>query len=287
MYTLLMFLGKAATGLWIVPSSLESATRSRIRKSLKSFWRTQKKTNIADSNSDGTEGQSVDGRRMNLNDTQTLRPDASIPISDPSPQFGPQCEPTDGTASPVNVDCLSPLAQNPTPEENETSSTPHSIQSTPSSPPLTFGDVPDGANKEAEPKPALPAAHPAPQDVETTPSPPPDAAPHPFTGPPHKRALRAYGPALIGMAMTARGEIGFLIASVAESRGIFAPPSRTITTFERDADSTSSLYLVVVWAIVLCTMVGPIAVGGLVRRVKRLDMQPGGVIINKMSGYQM
>lgn len=36
---------------------------------------------------------------------------------------------------------------------------------------------------------------------------------------------------------------------------------------------TREIYLVVVWAVVLCTVIGPVSVGLLVRRVKRLQWQ--------------
>lgn len=63
---------------------------------------------------------------------------------------------------------------------------------------------------------------------------------------------------MLGLAMVGRGEIAFLIASTAESKGIF---------------DDSQVYLVVVWAAVLCTIVGPIGVGSLVRRVKTLQKE--------------
>ena len=62
--------------------------------------------------------------------------------------------------------------------------------------------------------------------------------------------------------MVARGEIGFLISSVAESNGIY----------NNDGDDgTSELFLVITWAILMCTVLGPVTVGLLVRRVKRLQ----------------
>ncbi|KAF8243273.1 Sodium/hydrogen exchanger, partial [Wilcoxina mikolae CBS 423.85] len=61
-----------------------------------------------------------------------------------------------------------------------------------------------------------------------------------------------YPSAILGLAMAARGEIAFLIASVAQAEGIFA--------------SAEELYLIVVWAAMLCTIAGPIGVGWLVRR---------------------
>ena len=76
--------------------------------------------------------------------------------------------------------------------------------------------------------------------------------------PPKPKSL--YPPAILGLAMVARGEIGYLIASLAESQGIFGG------TF-----GASEIYLVVIWAISICTLVGPIAVGSLVKRVNKLQ----------------
>lgn len=72
------------------------------------------------------------------------------------------------------------------------------------------------------------------------------------------KPLSLYPGAILGMAMVSRGEIGFLISSVAESRGVFG-------------DSGNPEFLVVTWAILLCTLIGPITVGLLVKRVKRLQ----------------
>lgn len=64
--------------------------------------------------------------------------------------------------------------------------------------------------------------------------------------------------------MVARGEIGFLISSIAESQKVFSS--------SQDAtQEASQIFLVVTWAIVLCTVLGPICVGLLVRRVKSLQ----------------
>jgi hypothetical protein len=71
--------------------------------------------------------------------------------------------------------------------------------------------------------------------------------------------------------MVARGEIGFLISSLAESNGIFVQSSSS-SDGDND-DDASRIYLVVTWAIMLCTVIGPIAVGSLVRRVKRLQVR--------------
>ncbi|OBT80928.1 hypothetical protein VF21_00135 [Pseudogymnoascus sp. 05NY08] len=79
-----------------------------------------------------------------------------------------------------------------------------------------------------------------------------------------KNPRSLYPAAMLGTAMTARGEIGFLIASIAETTGLFASSSRP-------GNGSSEIYLVVTWAIVLCTIIGPLGVGTLVKRVRRLQ----------------
>ena len=107
-----------------------------------------------------------------------------------------------------------------------------------------------------------------PQDISTRPFGTVISSPPPATAPMMKsRSL--YPAAIIGTAMMARGEIGFLIAALAESKGVFA--SRDETPAEEDGGSR--IYLVVTWAVVLCTVIGPVSVGLLVRRVKKLQMQ--------------
>ncbi|EDU48222.1 conserved hypothetical protein [Pyrenophora tritici-repentis Pt-1C-BFP] len=71
-------------------------------------------------------------------------------------------------------------------------------------------------------------------------------------------------PLILALAMCARGEIGFLISGVAESNGIF------LSANDASPDS-SDIFLVVTWAIVLCTIIGPLGVGLSVRRVKTLQ----------------
>ncbi|KFX86048.1 hypothetical protein V490_09255 [Pseudogymnoascus sp. VKM F-3557] len=114
-----------------------------------------------------------------------------------------------------------------------------------------------------------------------------DAAPRPPTGgtstppnqnsaprsvasiasPPKPKNPRSlYPAAMLGTAMTARGEIGFLIASIAETTGLFASSSKP-------GSGSSEIYLVVTWAIVLCTIIGPLAVGTLVKRVRGLQSE--------------
>ncbi|KAL4893246.1 Sodium/hydrogen exchanger [Aspergillus ambiguus] len=83
----------------------------------------------------------------------------------------------------------------------------------------------------------------------------------PLAIPPKPKSL--YPPTILGLAMVARGEIGYLIASLAESQGIFSKGS--------SSDGPSETYLVIIWAISLCTLIGPISVGTLVKRVKKLQ----------------
>ena len=75
-----------------------------------------------------------------------------------------------------------------------------------------------------------------------------------------------YPASILGLAMVARGEIGYLIASLAETDGIFS-------SSKQQNSGSSELYLVVVWAITLCTIIGPVCVGTLVKRVKTLQAQ--------------
>lgn len=76
------------------------------------------------------------------------------------------------------------------------------------------------------------------------------------------RPKSLYPASILGCAMVARGEIGFLISSLAESRGIFSNAGK---------EGSSELFLIVTWAIMICTIAGPIAVGLLTRRVRRLQ----------------
>lgn len=76
--------------------------------------------------------------------------------------------------------------------------------------------------------------------------------------------LSSYYPAaILGTAMTSRGEIGFLIASLAESKGIYGEP-----TNRSKSTGTSEIYLAVVWAIVMCTVLGPISTRILAKRIQ-------------------
>lgn len=71
-----------------------------------------------------------------------------------------------------------------------------------------------------------------------------------------------YPACIIACGMVARGEIGFLIAALAESKGILGGGVD---------GQPSELFLVVTWAISLCTIIGPICIGLLVNRVKNLE----------------
>jgi hypothetical protein len=77
--------------------------------------------------------------------------------------------------------------------------------------------------------------------------------------------ISLYPASIISSAMVARGEIGFLISSLGQSRGIFDQSSSSLDS------GSSDIFLIITWAIVLCTVVGPLSVGRLVKRVKRLE----------------
>lgn len=78
--------------------------------------------------------------------------------------------------------------------------------------------------------------------------------------------ISLYPACILASGMVARGEIGFLIAALAESKSILGG---------RASDEPSELFLVVTWAISLCTIIGPICVGLLVNRVNRLEKRKG------------
>jgi hypothetical protein len=82
------------------------------------------------------------------------------------------------------------------------------------------------------------------------------------SSPPHTIAL------LVGFAMIARGEIGFLIASLSQSSG-------TLILKKKGGPDTQGsgeeIFLVIVWAVVLCTIIGPVGVGIIVRRLRQRD----------------
>lgn len=86
----------------------------------------------------------------------------------------------------------------------------------------------------------------------------------PRSSPNPPKPFSLHPPLILGLAMCARGEIGFLISGVAESNGVFS-------SSDGGEDQPSDIFLVVTWAIVLCTVMGPLGVGLSVRRVKRLQ----------------
>lgn len=73
------------------------------------------------------------------------------------------------------------------------------------------------------------------------------------------KPISLYPGGIVGCAMVARGEIGFLISSLAEANGIFG------------AEPNGELFLIVTWAIMLCTIIGPVMVGAMVNRLKSLS----------------
>ncbi|MCJ1327706.1 hypothetical protein MMC10_004378 [Thelotrema lepadinum] len=87
-----------------------------------------------------------------------------------------------------------------------------------------------------------------------------------LTSPSPSKPISLYAPAILASAMVARGEIGFLISALAQGNGIFDDRLAVSST-------DSEIFLVVTWAVVLCTLVGPLCVGGLVRRVKKLEQE--------------
>ena len=88
--------------------------------------------------------------------------------------------------------------------------------------------------------------------------------------------VSVYPACILGFAMVARGEIGFLISALAESTGIFSGSSGS-------PNQPSELFLIVTWSISLCTIIGPVCVGLLVNRVRRLEMRSGKLVAD---GFQ-
>ncbi|KAJ4983999.1 sodium/hydrogen exchanger family protein [Stagonosporopsis vannaccii] len=78
------------------------------------------------------------------------------------------------------------------------------------------------------------------------------------------KPISVHPPLILALAMCARGEIGFLISGVAESNGVFSQSGVA-------SSEPSDIFLVVTWAIVLCTILGPLGVGLSVMRVKKLQ----------------
>ncbi|RNJ58178.1 hypothetical protein D7B24_005135 [Verticillium nonalfalfae] len=105
-------------------------------------------------------------------------------------------------------------------------------------------DVPlESMNPASQPVPALPH----------------NASPDP------KMPVSLYPACIMAFAMVARGEIGFLISALAESNGVLGR--------QPHEGQPPELFLVITWAIVLCTIGGPVCVGLLVKRVNKLEGQ--------------
>ncbi|KAE8355704.1 Sodium/hydrogen exchanger family-domain-containing protein [Aspergillus coremiiformis] len=112
-----------------------------------------------------------------------------------------------------------------------------------------------------QPQPSTPTQSPGPEPTDETPTEnPTHRSPSSASLPPKPKSL--YPASILGLAMVSRGEVGYLIASLAESKGIFGTSA---------SGHSSETYLVIVWAISLCTLFGPICVGSLVKRVKTLQ----------------
>ncbi len=90
------------------------------------------------------------------------------------------------------------------------------------------------------------------------------AGPERSSSPNPSKPVSIHPPLILALAMCARGEIGFLISGVAESNGIFSPSGVA-------SSEPTDIFLVVTWAVVLCTIIGPLGVGLSVRRVKKLQ----------------
>jgi Kef-type K+ transport system membrane component KefB len=81
-------------------------------------------------------------------------------------------------------------------------------------------------------------------------------------GVPHSQAL------MVAFAMVARGEIGVLIASLSQSSGTLTLEQSGVRV---DSSTGEDVFLVIVWAVMLCTIIGPVVVGTIVRRQARVN----------------
>ena len=82
-----------------------------------------------------------------------------------------------------------------------------------------------------------------------------------------EKPISLYPGLILGCAMTSRGEIGYLISSLAEGQGVFSNGSAKRAA----TDEPSEIFLIVTWAITLCTVLGPVSMGFLVDRVRKLE----------------
>jgi hypothetical protein len=145
--------------------------------------------------------------------------------------------PQPADSSPATI--KSPATRPPEMESTEIPATP------------TDNTLSKAATKPPSPSPQTKPTEKFPQDPQPLPPiPPQDQEPSRAHALPHKNLYPAL---LLGLAMTTRGEIGFLIAAIGQSTSVGGP---------------TEVYLVVLWAILLCTLIGPIGVGVLARRLK-------------------
>lgn len=82
-----------------------------------------------------------------------------------------------------------------------------------------------------------------------------------------ERPVSLYPGLILGCAMVSRGEIGYLISSLAEGQGVFSNGS----TNRAENGDPSEIFLIVTWAITLCTIAGPVSMGLLVDRLRKLE----------------
>jgi hypothetical protein len=161
--------------------------------------------------------------------------------------FGPISESLRGTMSKVKLPAMPHLWGRSTKRQATTTNTQGQAQHSPAP---TEDEQPPTANEPP---------------LTNEPSSSADSAPAPSPSKTPPKPFSLYPPSIMALAMTARGEIGFLISAVAESNGVFSSSTST------SSDQESDMFLVVTWAIVLCTIVGPLGVGLCVRRVKALE----------------
>jgi hypothetical protein len=100
---------------------------------------------------------------------------------------------------------------------------------------------------------------------------------------PKEKPLSLYPGLILGAAMVSRGEIGYLISSLAEGGGVFANSStkRAATS----AGEPSEIFLIVTWAITLCTIAGPVTMGLMVDRVRKLESKASGRRANVLGAW--
>lgn len=87
---------------------------------------------------------------------------------------------------------------------------------------------------------------------------------------PPEKPLSIYPGLILGSAMVARGEIGYLISSLAEAGDVFRDPAKRDIAASNDP---TEAFLIITWAITLCTIAGPVTMGLLVGRVRRLERE--------------